>query len=97
MRVQTGIDSATEIERILYEAIPGEKRRAILDVLVEKAIAGDGRVAMYLLDRLYGRVAPARGADAAREPEKPDYDYDKLSDAQLEKLMKLLEICSTDE
>jgi hypothetical protein len=51
-----------ELARLLGEALPWAKRRAIVDVLVEEAVGGDVRVAEYLLDRLYGRPGLAERA-----------------------------------
>jgi hypothetical protein len=88
-------DCDGEVERLFEEALPWEKRRAVLDVLVKEAISGDVRVAEYLIDRLYGRPGMMARAIAA-EPEAAPLDMSVLNDEEAIYLADLLGRCETN-
>ena len=89
LRERSASDAVADRSRLFEEAFPLEKRRAILEALAEKALAGDVRVAAFLFDRFYGRPAavpkpePSQPADAGR------VDLGRLDDEEMDTLAAL--------
>jgi hypothetical protein len=82
----------SETRDLLFdEALPPEKRRAILEALAEKAQAGDVRVAAFLFDRLYGRPAAAPAPRPGQSSDSERIDLRRLDDREMETFAGLFE------
>jgi hypothetical protein len=97
----TGAGSGAEREgavgaaRLFEEALPVETRCAVLATLVDKAVAGDLRVAEFLFERLYGRPGPTPRTERAEGDDAVHLDLSELDDGEIDTLVHLLGRCKT--
>ena len=86
-----------ELTELFAEVMPRERRRAIVELLVGRAVDGDVRVAMYLFDRLYGRPNIAPAPMGFEEALTTPLDMGALDDMEAANLVDLLERCGFHE